>query len=124
MAVEPHWFSRVSRVESSRLAWAFVISMCLHAAAGGGYYAGKKFGWWQNGHWPAWLQSAKVLATVLRKKEDRSQHFGRLQPGRPMAVLPPAEFFTRVIAAARRRVQAHGNHERPGQSRRLDPAHS
>src|ERR1043166_8556979 len=70
MAVEPHWVSRASRAESSRLAWAFVISMFLHLAAGGGYYAGKKFGWWQNVRWPAWLQSAKLLTEVLKKKEE------------------------------------------------------
>src|SRR5439155_13306869 len=37
---------------------------------GGGYYAGKKFGCWQSLHWPAWLQSAKLLTEVLRKNED------------------------------------------------------
>src|SRR5207237_2456984 len=66
----PYWLSRVSRAESSRLAWAFAISLTLHLVAGGGYYAGKKFGWWQGLHWPAWLQSVKMLTEVLKKKED------------------------------------------------------
>src|SRR5437660_4716944 len=70
MAVEPNYLSRVSRAQSSRLAWAFVISLTLHLTAGGGYYAGKRFGWWQNVRWPAWLQSAKLLTEVLKKKEE------------------------------------------------------
>src|SRR5215471_8696448 len=64
------WLSRVTRAESSRLAWAFVISLALHLMVGGGYYAGKKLGWWQSLHWPAWLQSSKLLAEVLKKKEE------------------------------------------------------
>jgi outer membrane biosynthesis protein TonB len=70
MAVEPHFSARVSRAQSTRLAWAFVISLTLHLTAGGGYYAGKRFGWWQNVRWPAWLQSAKLLTEVLKKKEE------------------------------------------------------
>src|SRR6516165_7038255 len=70
VATVPHVLSRESRAESSRLAWAFVISIMLHLAVGGCYYAGKKFGWWQNVHWPAWLQSAKMLTEVLKKKEE------------------------------------------------------
>src|SRR2546421_6231875 len=62
---------RVGRCESSRLAWAFALSLSLHLCAGGGYYAGKKFGWWQNIHWPAWLQSARMLTEVLKKKETQ-----------------------------------------------------
>src|SRR5438093_903236 len=66
----PYWSPRIARVESSRLAWAFVISLTLHLLAGGGYYAGKKFGWWQSLHWPAWARSAKMLTEILKKKEE------------------------------------------------------
>jgi len=42
----------------------------LHLLAGSTYYAGKKFGWWQSLHWPAWLQTAKMLTEVLKKKPE------------------------------------------------------
>ena len=62
--------SRAARAESSRLAWAFVISLCLHLLVGGTYYEGKKLGWWQSMHWPAWLQKARMLTELLKKKEE------------------------------------------------------
>ena len=68
----PNWSLRVERAESSRLAWAFTISLALHLLTFGGYQTGKKFGWWQNWHWPAWLQSAKMLTEMLKKKENAS----------------------------------------------------
>src|SRR5260221_13624590 len=60
---------RLERAELSRLTWAFCISLALHLAAVGTYEAGKKLGWWQNLHWPAWLQSAKMLTEILKKKD-------------------------------------------------------
>ena len=62
--------SRAARAESSRLAWAFVISLCLHLLVGGTYYEGEKLGWWQSMHWPAWLQKARMLTELLKKKEE------------------------------------------------------
>jgi len=41
----------------------------LHLLAVGTYQAGKKFHVWQNLHWPAWIQSARMLTEVLKKKE-------------------------------------------------------
>jgi hypothetical protein len=53
---------RLDRLESTRLAWAFGISLALHLVCYGGYEAGQKLGVWQTLHWPAWLQKAKILA--------------------------------------------------------------
>jgi hypothetical protein len=64
----PKWSLRLRPADSSRLAVAFSISLILHAVVGGTYYAGKKLNWWQNLHWPAWLQSAKMLTQMLQVK--------------------------------------------------------
>jgi len=37
---------------------------------GGTYYEGNKLGWWRKIHLPAWLQKARMLTEVLKKKED------------------------------------------------------
>src|SRR5258708_7617069 len=46
---------RPSRHEMSRLTVALLISLCLHLGTWAGYQAGKKFGWWEHFHLPAWL---------------------------------------------------------------------
>ena len=61
---------RQERAELSRLAWAFAISMALHLLIFGGYETGKKFHWWENAHWPAWLSPVKKLADALKKKDS------------------------------------------------------
>jgi hypothetical protein len=58
---------RFEQAESSRLAWAFVLSIILHLLISGTYEAGKKFGWWQNIHWPAWTHSSRMLTEILKK---------------------------------------------------------
>lgn len=54
--------------ESSRLAWAFAISMVLHLLFFGGYELGHKLHWWENAHWPAWLAPLKKLTEAARKQ--------------------------------------------------------
>jgi hypothetical protein len=46
---------RLSRSDTERLLAALVISLLLHVTVWGGYEVGKKFGWWQAWHLPAWL---------------------------------------------------------------------
>ena len=58
---------RHDRAVSSRLVWAFVISMVLHLIIFGGYETGKKLNWWQNAHWPAWLTPIKRLVEAMKK---------------------------------------------------------
>jgi hypothetical protein len=46
---------RLSRSDTERLLAALVISLLLHVTVWGGYEIGKKLGWWQEWHLPAWL---------------------------------------------------------------------
>jgi outer membrane biosynthesis protein TonB len=59
---------RQEQAESTRLAWAFIISLTLHLLIFGGYHTGRHFHWWQDLHWPAWLRPVKILAEALKKK--------------------------------------------------------
>jgi outer membrane biosynthesis protein TonB len=72
---------RQERAESSRLAWAFVISMVVHLLLFGGYETGKKLQWWENAHWPAWLSPVKKLAEALKKKDS-----AKAQPLQPQEI--------------------------------------
>lgn len=69
---------RLERAEFSRLGWAFALSLALHLLVFGSYEAGKKFGWWQTIHWPAWLPAPRLLAELLKKRE-------------PLQPVPPRE---------------------------------
>jgi hypothetical protein len=60
---------RLEQAESSRLTWAFALSLALHMSVGGIYYAGNEYGWWKNLHWPEWLKSAKMLTELLQKPQ-------------------------------------------------------
>jgi hypothetical protein len=62
------WSEQDGQADSSRLVWAFVVSMLLHLFIFGGYYTGKKYNIWQNLHWPSWLQPIERLAEMLKKK--------------------------------------------------------
>jgi outer membrane biosynthesis protein TonB len=73
---------RQERAEFSRLAWAFAISMAVHLVIFGGYETGKKFNWWENAHWPAWLAPLKRLADALKKKESLQA----AQPAQPQQI--------------------------------------
>ena len=53
---------RLARPEISRLVWGLAISLALHLGVYGGYRLGKKFHLWENLHWPAWMQRAKIFA--------------------------------------------------------------
>ncbi len=64
----PRWSLRLEQAESSRLAWAFTISLAVHLLIFGSYYAGKKYNLWENLHWPAGLQPIKMLADAFKKK--------------------------------------------------------
>ena len=62
------WLPRQEQAESSRLVWAFVISITLHLLIFGGYYTGKRYNIWQNLRLPSWLQPVEKLAEMLKKK--------------------------------------------------------
>jgi hypothetical protein len=63
------WSLRLERAETSRLAWAFAISLLLHLAIFGTYHAGRKLDLWQRIHWPSWLQSQKMLTEIMKKQQ-------------------------------------------------------
>ncbi len=65
VAGTPKWSWRLEEAEVSRLVWAFAISLALHLAVVGGYYGGKKLGWWERVHWPAWMQNVRLLTEVF-----------------------------------------------------------
>ena len=78
----PEWSLRLERAESSRLAWAFAISLVLHLLVFGTYQTGKKFNLWQQVHWPAWMQSHRMLTEILKKQE-----LAQLKPQQPQVPL-------------------------------------
>ena len=62
------WSLRPEQAEFSRLAWAFILSLALHALIYATYYTGQKYHVWQHLHWPTWLQPPKVLAQLITPK--------------------------------------------------------
>jgi outer membrane biosynthesis protein TonB len=92
VAVIPMGSLRQQRAESTRLAWAFVISMVLHLLFFGGYETGRKLHWWENAHWPAWLSPVKKLADSLKKKDSP-------QTAQPLQQKEPPLLFVDVSPA-------------------------
>jgi outer membrane biosynthesis protein TonB len=68
IAAEQTWSLRLERAETSRLAWAFAISLCLHLLIFATYHAGQKLDLWKRVHWPAWLQPPMMLTELMKKK--------------------------------------------------------
>ena len=73
IAGTPEISLRSEEAETSRLTWAFVISLALHLMFGGIYYAGHEYGWWKNLHWPDWLKSAKMLTELFQKPRPQPE---------------------------------------------------
>jgi hypothetical protein len=64
----PELSLRLERAETTRLAWAFALSVILHLLVFGSYEAGKEFGLWQRLQLPAWMKTSRMLTQVLDKK--------------------------------------------------------
>src|SRR6266498_4877439 len=64
---------RPEEAETSRLTWAFVVSLILHLLIVGTYYVGQEYGWWRNLHWPAWVKSSKMLTELLQKPKSQPE---------------------------------------------------
>ena len=61
---------RLDRFESSRLAWAFAISVALHLLAWCTYEGGRKLDVWERVRLPAWAKAiTQVLQKVVKKEE-------------------------------------------------------
>ncbi|MCU0784101.1 MAG: hypothetical protein MUF81_08670 [Verrucomicrobia bacterium] len=48
---------RLDHLESSRLAWAFALSVAVHLLAWGTYETGKRFDVWERIHVPMWIKA-------------------------------------------------------------------
>ncbi len=68
-AETPEWSLRLERAETSRLAWAFVISLAFHLLLWGGYHGSKQAVAWVQAHHPEWLQVLNSLPQLAKKKE-------------------------------------------------------
>lgn len=84
VADESKWWLRLGQSESSRLAWAFVISLTIHLALAGGYYAGKQLGWWQHLQNLHWVKSAKMLTALIRKADAERERTPEPLPDIPL----------------------------------------
>jgi hypothetical protein len=78
VAGTPEWSLRLERAESSRLVWAFVISLAVHLTIAGGYYGGKQAVTWVEAHHPNWLAPLKLLPQLVKSP----------QPPRPPQPMP------------------------------------
>lgn len=65
---EPAGTLRQGRVESARLAWAFVLSLSVHFALYGIYTTGKRYHLWDTMRWPSWLLAPKKLVELMDHK--------------------------------------------------------
>ncbi len=64
----PNQSWRQEEATYSRLVWAFVISLAIHALIYGGYWSGKKLNLWDKLHLPTWLQPVKHVAEAIKKE--------------------------------------------------------
>lgn len=61
---------RLGHLESSRLAWAFALSVAVHLLAWGTYEIGNKFHVWEKIHVPAWVKAITRSLPKAAKKEQ------------------------------------------------------
>jgi outer membrane biosynthesis protein TonB len=61
---------RAGRLEQSRLAWAFAISLALHLVAFGTHQIGHKLGVWEKLEPPAWMKKSRMLTELLSGKKE------------------------------------------------------
>jgi len=62
---------RLDRLETSRLAQAFVLSLALHLLAWGTYEAGRKLHVWDRIHLPAWVRSLTTPSPKVAKNDPK-----------------------------------------------------
>src|SRR6266568_718627 len=58
---------RLDRLETSRLAWAFALSVAAHLACWGTFSLGKHYHLWERLHLPAWMEKISLLIPKLAK---------------------------------------------------------
>src|SRR5262245_47501788 len=82
VARSTNWSFRLERAETSRLAWAFALSVALHIIVAGTYETGKHLRWWERLRMPAWLHSTRMLNELVAKKQPTPPQ----PPGEPPLV--------------------------------------
>jgi hypothetical protein len=71
---------RLDYLESSRLAWAFALSIAFHLLVWGAYSVEQKWHVWEQIHWPGWVQTIARSLTKVVKKEEVAQAIDREPP--------------------------------------------
>lgn len=61
---------RLDHLESSRLAWAFAVSVAVHLLAWGTYETGRKLHVWERIHVPGWIKTLTPSSPKAAKKEQ------------------------------------------------------
>lgn len=64
---------RFGRRESERLIFALLISLLVHFVVWRGFVLGKKHGWWEKFHLPAWMQVVKKKPLLLAQRQQEQQ---------------------------------------------------
>ena len=87
---------RPSRRESERLVAVLLASLILHLLFWGGYEAGRKYGWWDRLHLPAWLHRApKLVAQPVQPQAQREEPLEFVSVDDPSTVAPKnAKFYS------------------------------
>lgn len=74
---------RLDRIETSRLAWAFALSIAVHLAVWGTYWSGRHYHVWERLHLPGWLQKLSLVLPKFAKP---------VPPPKPVETEPPLVF--------------------------------
>ena len=81
---------RFSSPEMRRLGLALALSLAVHLLGWGGYEADKKFGWWQQLHWPTWLPRLAIMKIVpVPVPQNNEQQLTFVEVAQPSAEAPP-----------------------------------
>lgn len=62
---------RLGQLGTTRLAWAFALSVAVHLILWGGYTGGKKLGLWEKLQLPAWVQKLSQMLGKTARKENQ-----------------------------------------------------
>lgn len=101
---------RTSRVEIERLGYALALSLLLHLLSWGGYEIGKRFGWWEPIHWPAWLQHVRKVSLLAPRpavSQEQPLEFVTVDQASPEAPKNAKYYSSQNSRAA----DLTGNHE-------------
>lgn len=79
--------------DSSRLTWAFAVSLALHLFVAGLCYVGHEYGWWKNLQWPAWAK-ARMLTELFKKPQEQQPQEQQIEVPLVFVEVTPAQATT------------------------------